>query len=209
MSADTILYKVKVLLKRYVPGLRVNNNRVPKSIWEQQYSDTTWDYLEGEDERGHYEIIAGFYRKYADGQSAIDIGCGKGVLYKYLAEQTSLDSKTFTGIDISENAAKAAAQRFAGVDFRTVDYQFQSVEKKYGVVIFNETLYYFNNPMETLSKACTENLLPGGKLIVSMCDYDRHDEIWAQIKDAYNVLDENETSNNKGQLWKVKIIAAK
>ncbi|HEY9176079.1 MAG TPA: methyltransferase domain-containing protein, partial [Flavipsychrobacter sp.] len=187
----------------------IRNNRVPKSIWEQQYSDTTWDYLEGEDERGHYEIITGFYRKYADGMSVLDVGCGKGVLYYYLQGNTSLGKTAFTGIDISENAVIAAGQRFPGVDFRTVDYQFQSVDKRYAVVIFNETLYYFNSPMETLAKCCAENLEAGGKIIVSMCDYDRNDEIWADIKRAYRVLDENEISNNKGQLWRVKIIAAK
>lgn len=209
MPADAILYKVKVLLRRYIPVLGINNNRVPKSIWEQQYSDTTWDYLEGDDERGHYELITGFYRKYADGGSVLDIGCGKGVLYKYLSENTSLSGNAFTGIDISENAVKAAGQRFEGVDFRMVDYQFQPVDKKYDVVIFNETLYYFNDPQETLKKCFAENLLPDGKLIVSMCDYDKNEEIWAHIQNEYLVLDESETSNNKGQHWKVKIIAAK
>lgn len=208
-AVEAFIYKVKVLLRRYIPALAINHNRVPKSIWEQQYSDTTWDYLEGEDERGHYEIIASFYRKYADGMPVLDIGCGKGVLFKYLSGQTSLDRSAFTGIDISENAVTAALQKFLGVDFRMVDYQYQSVDKQYNVVIFNETLYYFNSPTETLAKCCAENLVPGGKIIVSMCDYDKNDQIWADIKQDYTVLDESEISNNKGQLWRVKIITAK
>lgn len=205
-SLESIVYKLKVTLGKALPFLKINKNRVPKSIWEQQYADTTWDYLEGEDERAHYEKIAGFYTRYSNNSSVLDIGCGKGVLYNYLSENAGLSLSNYKGLDISENAILAACEKYNTKNFLALDYQYRSLDERFGMVIFNETLYYFNSPIETLEKAFAENLVKGGKVIVSMCDYAQHNHIWELIKSKYKVVDECEVSNTKQQLWRIKVI---
>lgn len=204
---DHVWYKIKNVVKKFIPG--INNSRVPKSIWERQFADGYWNYLESDDERGHYEVIVDFYNKHSNAGSILDIGCGKGVLYKYFHETANLSASKYHGIDISENAIKAAKERFREADFKTVDYQYHSIDKKVDTVIFNETLCYFYNPIETLNKSIKENLNSGGRLIVSLCDYGNHDEIWKLIEDNFKVLESRQVSNSKQQLWKIKALAVK
>ncbi len=86
-------------------------NRVPKLIWEKEFSEGTWDYLENKEEAQHYQTIIKFWDQQKNKKIILDIGCGKGVLYKYLKGTGSLSNFEYAGIDLSENAIKAARQR--------------------------------------------------------------------------------------------------
>lgn len=181
-------------------------NRVDKDVWEQQYSNGTWNYLFSEDEAGHYFSICSQIKKHAQACSILDIGCGNGVLYDYLHKNLE-DSLLYNGIDISENAVEIAKERFPSSVFNKADYEYASVTGRFDVVVFNETLYYFIKPMKTLAKAFRENLKNGGVLVISMCEDAKHNSLWERIHVEYRILAEETVENKKGQKWTIKTIA--
>ena len=138
----------------------------------------------------------------------LDIGCGVGILYRYLIDTKALQHDNFLGIDISEVAIKEAAEQFGSNLFDVADYNTAVLPGRYEVVIFNETLYYFNHAGKTLQKCMDENLNEGGKIIISMCDHERHDRIWDYIDKHYRVLDTAKCANAEGISWTIKIITA-
>ena len=182
-------------------------NRVSKNIWEQQYDNGTWDYLFSEEEAAHYFSICSQIKKHAQSLSILDIGCGNGVLYDYLFKNIN-DRLLYSGIDISENAVCIAKGKFKDAAFNKVDYDYENVNGKYDVLVFNETLYYFTRPMKTLAKAIGENLNAGGIIVISMCEDEKHNYIWDKISAEYFVLDEERVENRKGQKWTIKTISS-
>ena len=204
-----ILYlftKAKNLLHRLVLRRFGYGNRVPKSIWEKQFGTGAWDYLESQDEAQHYTTIVTFYAQQKNTNAVLDIGCGKGVLYKYLKENNALTGNDYIGIDLSENAVKAARDRFKEINFQQLDFENSSIEKKFDVIIFNESLYYFPLPLKTLDKCYSHNLKQNGVFIISMFDYPGHNEIWRKIEKHYHVVMSEEVKNDKGEKWKVKVL---
>ncbi len=180
---------------------------VSKSTWEQQYSSDVWDYLENPDEAEHYECIVEFYQKYATSNASIlDIGSGKGVLYSYFKKWQPV---SFFGIDISENAVKAAAKQFPEAKWETINYDNEYIGGKYDVVIFNETLYYFTRPVKTIKKCLDENMKSNGLFIISMCEYEGHDKIWKDLEKVLTVKEERTITNSKGQTWVTKALVLK
>ena len=181
-------------------------NRVPKIIWEKQFSSGAWDYLESKDEVQHYQTIIKFYDQQKNKKSILDIGCGKGVLYKYLKENSSLPGIEYMGIDLSENAISAVRQQFPGIDFQQLDFESGSIEKKFDIIIFNESLYYFPLPLKILDKCYSQNLNDNGVFIISMFNYPGHDEIWKKIEKHYHIVMSEEVKNDKGEKWKIKVL---
>lgn len=179
-------------------------NRVSKAIWEEQFADDTWDYLYSKDEEAHYNKIIEFYANVKG--SVLDIGCGQGVLLNYFRESLNISTNVYCGIDISENAIKAAKQRFPDADFKQIDFENTNIKGKYDVIVFNETLYYFNRPLNTLEKCVTQNLNENGHFIISMCDYSNHNLIWNQIDKKYRTIREEAVQNSKGQNWTIKLL---
>jgi 2-polyprenyl-3-methyl-5-hydroxy-6-metoxy-1,4-benzoquinol methylase len=180
---------------------------VGKDVWEQQYSNGTWNYLFSEDEAGHYFSICSQIKKYAEVFSILDIGCGNGVLYDYLHKNLE-DNLLYNGIDISENAVEIAKTKFPSSEFNKADYEYAAVTGRFDVVVFNETLYYFVKPMKTLAKAFRENLKNGGVLVISMCEDTKHNGLWERINAEYRILAEETVENKKGQKWTIKTIAS-
>lgn len=175
--------------------------------WDEQFAGDKWDYLGDENQREHYSQIVDLYSKYCKGGTVLDIGCGVGVLYRCFIDSGVLDREQYTGIDISTVAIADAKKSFAGIDFRVVNYDAEIVNELYDVLIFNETIYYFNHAGDTLLKSF-KNLKPEGKVIISMCDHERHDLIWDYIDLNYKVLETKECRNNEDIAWTVKIITA-
>ncbi len=204
-----ILYlfiKAKNLLHRLFFRRFGFGNRVPKIIWEKQFSKGDWDYLESKDEELHYKIITKFYDQQKNKNSILDIGCGKGVLYKYLKENDSLPVSDYMGIDLSVKAVEAAQQRFPGVHFQQLDFENAGVQKKFDVIIFNESVYYFPRPLKIIDKCCSQNLNKNGVIIISMFDLPGHDAIWKKIEEQYQIIMEEEVVNDKKEKWRIKVV---
>src|SRR4028118_1959096 len=78
--------------------------KVRKDVWEREFSSNTWNYLESKDEEGRYHSIIKFYSQFCQKGKILDIGCGKGVLFKYFKQAINLAGDKYFGIDISETA---------------------------------------------------------------------------------------------------------
>lgn len=181
-------------------------NRVSKDVWEQQFDSNTWDYLENKDEAAHYHVIVKLYNQYKNTSTVLDVGCGQGVLYKYLKNSSALPDSQYTGIDISKNAVENASRQFPGINFSQLDFDKSGINKKFDVIIFNETLYYFTRPLKTLERCTLQNLNPNGAFIISMCYFVGHEKIWEQLAKHYTIITEEEVVNDKGQSWKIKLV---
>ncbi|MBB6235514.1 2-polyprenyl-3-methyl-5-hydroxy-6-metoxy-1,4-benzoquinol methylase [Pedobacter sp. AK013] len=198
---DKIKNKFRRLLYTFVLSKFGFGNRVSKSIWEKQFGGKDWDYLYAEAEKDHYLAIVDLFKKYGS-DKVLDVGCGQGVLYHYIkaAEAGPLN---YLGIDISGNAVRKAKASFPETNFQQLDFDYQKLEGKFDVIIFNETLYYFNRPLSIIQKCIDENLNNGGYFIISMCDFTGHEVIWQKLKQRYHFLSIEEIINLNQQKWKI------
>lgn len=176
---------------------------VGKNIWEAQFKGGKWDYLYSDQEALHYKSITKFYNQYGKG-SILDVGCGQGVLFHYLKAAIG-NENTYLGIDISDAAIAQAKESFPDSRFEQMDFDNSTLKERFDGVIFNECLYYFKKPFDKLASAITENLKPGGYVIVSIFYYAEHAVLWKKLNEQYQFLAVDELTNDKGQMWKVGI----
>jgi len=194
------LFKNKVLGKKYL------GTRLSQPVWESQFSSGYWDHLYNQDEQEHYQEICSLYNSYSSGKSILDVGCGQGVLYHYLKEYSEIGQEYF-GIDISSAAIEIAKQKFVGINFIQLDFDRKQLTGKFDVIIFNETLYYFDKPIEKIEECRRLNLAVGGCFIISMCEYDGHEEIWKKLEEKYSFIKLRLIQNKNGQKWQVCILS--
>ena len=179
-------------------------NRLPGKLWDEQYAQGTWNYLDNEEEAEHYEVIIDFLKECGT-EKYWDVGCGNGTLLRY-ALKSSIGKEAYKGFDLSVEAIKNAGKRFPGVSFNCLDFERNALNEKADVVVFNESLYYFSRPLNVLKNTFQRNVSQGGRVIISMCDYKGHDYLWQKISSNYRVVREKDVSNSKNQLWKVMLI---
>jgi SAM-dependent methyltransferase len=201
--------KIRSIFYRYILHHFGFGCRVSPETWEQQFAEGEWRYLEGDDEKEHYEIIVNFYQKFSDFGSVLDIGCGQGILFKKFKENLSFVATDYTGIDISKCATEQAVKRHPEAIFLELDFDKNPIEQRFDVIVFNESLYYFKKPSKILKRCIRENLNDNGFLIISMCDYKGHDRIWTAIDKRFTILKAQETMNSKGQKWLIKVAQPK
>ena len=182
---------------------RKKSAAVPAQDWEAQYRAGAWKYLDSEAEAGHYLAICELYQRYLPRGSILDIGCGSGTLYRYLAERTGLPPSRYTGIDLAQEAVRQAAGRFPDARFAQCDYSVDAPELRADCVIFNEILYYFDEPLAILNKSLRQNLASGGLLIVSMYG-EHHAPLWQAIAGGAALMDERVLENSQQQRWTVR-----
>ena len=191
------------ILFRFGFGERIN-----KKVWDKQYEDNEWEYLSSEEEKEHYRAVIDQINKRGDKPVLLDIGCGHGVLYKYFTESLK-PGFGYLGIDISEIAIKKATHYFPQGKFKVVDYDFEKLDGRFDIVVFNEVLNYFVKPVQTLLKAFEDNVADGGVIIISMFRQEngRIDLIWNDIDKKFNVLSTEVVTNAKGLTWTIKTIS--
>jgi 2-polyprenyl-3-methyl-5-hydroxy-6-metoxy-1,4-benzoquinol methylase len=191
-------YPFKTAIQRLVSDWEARHNRgdAPKPVaaWEAQYGGHAWDYMMKLDESARYAAIINYMSFLKPGGTVLDVGCGQGVLFE---RSRPFGWSHYVGIDISAAAISqlnermqkdgASHQTFIAANGET----FQPDAGTFDLIIFNESLYYFNDPAETVQRYAA-GLKPGGLIIMSTyLDSRRARAVLKQVKHRFRqVIDE-------------------
>ena len=197
--------------ERIARGLRAWEQRtgrgdvpVSRQEWERQYREGGWEFLRGTDELARYGVLTAYLHRLHPGGSVLDVGCGEGLL---LDELAPLGYSRYVGIDLSA-AAVAAASRRAGerARFEAADAERFTPPERFDAIVFNECLYYFEDPLPTVHRY-RPYLEPGGTLIVSMFRSRRAQALERRLEAELPLVEKVAVTNRKGT-WVVSLFAA-
>jgi 2-polyprenyl-3-methyl-5-hydroxy-6-metoxy-1,4-benzoquinol methylase len=179
---------------------------VSTGYWNESYNAGAWTRLESSDEAARYGAIVGFCEFHAS-DSVLDVGCGHGVLYERLAR---LAPHRYVGTDVSSAAIARAKRQFSG---STAQFRVENAEtcprptEKFGLIIFNESLYYMQDPKAVIEKF-THALAHGGHIIVSMLDRPRSQAAWKLMPPGVAAVDSVQIINKNANLsWTISVFA--
>jgi 2-polyprenyl-6-hydroxyphenyl methylase/3-demethylubiquinone-9 3-methyltransferase len=175
--------------------------RISKVVWNQQFSNGHWDYLKNNEEVARYGVIISLISHYFGNEvSILDLGCGTGIICEKLDQKYSY----YTGVDLSDEAIKQASEKSnKKTEFLAEDLLKYIPTRKYDIVVFNESLYYFEKPLELLKKF--SDFLNNGMIIISMWDNkERNNKIWKTIDKTFTPKDQIFLSHHAGKGWFIK-----
>lgn len=210
-----ILY-YKLLFGRRFPGAESLARRVhawelatgrgdapaSKETWDEQYRRGRWDFMKDLDELARYSVIAGLLRHLKPGGSILDVGAGEGILRD---EMRPHGYARYVGVDLSEAAvARGAAQPDDRALFVAADAEAYVPEGRFDAIVFNESVYYFADPLATVARY-QGFLEKDGLLIVSTFRSRRADAIARRLIAAHGLLEEVAVTNRKGT-WVVRVL---
>jgi trans-aconitate methyltransferase len=112
------------------------------------------------------------------------------------------------GIDLS-NEAIGRTERWQDekARFYCADVGSWRTDERFDAIVFNESLYYFKEPLSILDRYASY-LSESGIFVISMHGlrpWNQH--LWKMISAVYPTIDEVGLSNGSGKCWKIKAIA--
>jgi SAM-dependent methyltransferase len=191
-----MLHKIPMILKAILK--RWSSPGVKRVIWDREFSDGKWDYLDNTCE----DVIYQYLEKYSNNGDILDLGCGSGntgneiSIYKY---------EQYTGVDISEHAIQKATVKCALLHranknrYIAADISRYIPEKRYDVILFRESIYYI--PIYRIKKILdtyANHLKEKGVCIIRMCDAEKYKSIANLIEKNYRVVEKHLLKNTKG-----------
>lgn len=181
----------------------------PQAVWDEEYRNGSWDFLEIQAERSHHMVILGFILGMGENRTVLDAGCGTGGLL-HLGRKFQLSG--YTGIDISQKAIEDARLRFRDtnirfpVAFEAADFEQYVSPRRYDVIIFNESLSYARDPVAILHRF-RGFLAPGGVFLVSLCYNWWQEPIMKRLTKAFPVMNSADIINEEGLTWQVRLLS--
>jgi 2-polyprenyl-3-methyl-5-hydroxy-6-metoxy-1,4-benzoquinol methylase len=176
------------------------------TLLDQQYNAAEWDYLRSLGEAPRFGIVAVYCRILASGGSILEVGCGEGFLSEHLARE---NYGYFEGIDISAVAIERAQKHAdSTTTFRCADAESYVPDRLFDLIVFNEVLEYFDDPVG-LVRRYDDHLKPGGHMVVSMfagLDTARTRRIWKWLAGNYRTMAHAKVSTQRGYLWNIKVL---
>lgn len=174
---------------------------VPKQVWEKQYQEGYWDYLNSLEELPRYSLIASYFEWLKSGGSILEIGCGEGLL-----QQRLLHYSKYVGIDLSEAAiVKARSRATANSQFLSANAATYTAFELFDAIVFNEVLYYFERPLEVFDRY-SSCLTHNGIFITSLYTNNKEaDTIYKKLKrKPFAILAEIKITNGN-DTWVVSV----
>ncbi len=198
-SSNSLLWSIKYFFKRkFSPAFK----------FDHQYSAGKWDELYDVKELARYSIITGYIQQFFPKGMIADLGCGNGVL---ASKCTTLQLKKYLGVDFSavaiEKAKTIGGNHFS---YEVGDLNEYIPDSHFDVFVFNESIYYLNNPKLVL-KRFSERLNPGGIFIFSIVDKngDQDMEMWQEINECLQHIDTTRVFNKFSTSWTVGVYQPK
>ncbi len=195
----SLLHKVQSFIKRKVSQ---------QYKFNQQFESGVWEGLKGVAELGRYSIIAGYVRFYCKRPRVLDLGCGEGILQKKIS---AVDYQYYLGVDFSDVAINNANEfSNAATHFEVGDLNKLNVPGKFDAIIYNESIYYLNNPEAAITALCSQ-LNDGGIFIFSIVD--KHGKVetglWERINGILTLHDTTRVTNREGNSWTIQVYKKK
>lgn len=198
VAQSNLIARIIALVKRRVSQ---------KHRFNYQYANNKWDALWTVPELARYSIIAGYTRHYFTSPRILDLGCGEGILQQKFSNE---DYSWFLGIDFSQTAIDNA-KHLANYKtrFEVADVNRFKLEDRFDVIVFNESLYYLDDPMGSISRLCN-NLTPDGIFIVSMHKVgNERDWLWNSLDHVFETMDKTSVSNRENTSWTIAVYKLK
>lgn len=185
-----------------------------RQLLNDQYRKGKWDYLWSLSEFARFSVVAGYCRLLRPGGCVLEVGCGEGVLQDRM-DQSSY--RKYVGIDLSDDAIQRAQARVQStaangllpVTFVVADALAYVPSETFDVIVFNESLDYFADPVAAVSRY--ERFLTGnGIFIVSNFrgpDTMRWKQIWRRLAHVYTTDDATSVTNNSGMTWDIRVLS--
>jgi SAM-dependent methyltransferase len=177
--------------------------RASAPVVDDEYARGRWDYLKSLEEMSRYAVIAGYCEHGSDVSSVLDLGCGSGVLRHWLSPSGRIE---YVGVDLSKVAIDTAKQEWTDgpTDFIAMDIATYTPDRKFDIIIFNEVLYYFDQPGEILGRF--EGFLnENGRFIISLWDGPESRLAWQRSRDSVRIVDAVQTRHSSGVSWQIRL----
>jgi SAM-dependent methyltransferase len=174
--------------------------------WDLEYKSLKWNYLENLEEIGRNSLIVSILSRLPKGFDILDLGCGQGTLFKL---SQHLNFNRYIGIDISEIAIELANKiNDERAKFICMDLTKYIPEQRFDIIIFNEVLYYTDDPLKVV-KMFRNFLKNEGIILISMWNNkQRNNKIWKLLKKNFNVKLEYIIKENRSRRsWIIKAIS--
>lgn len=175
--------------------------------WQEQWEVGRWDFLRGIGETGRHGVLVEYLRRLGPEVSVLDVGCGDGALYEALRPYGSFE---YHGIDVAPapiERARALAAGDARARFEVADGASFTPSRRYDAVVFNESLYYFEEPEAAVARYAAHTLDPEGWLVVSLFRSRRAEAIGRQLRRRFRRLD-GVTVSHGDSSWSIAVFAA-
>ena len=205
----------RMLPRRFSTALRTIRNAISvggqkdqrvlassRSLLDHQYAAGRWAYLESVQELPRYAVISGYCAHRRSAVSVLDLGCGTGVLRKWLRPELLSD---YVGVDLSEVAIHCARREVNGVGkFVAADVALFEPKRRFDVIVFNEVLYYFADPASILRRYASA-LESHGVFVISLWESPESRRAWRCAADAVTVADAVEVRNERNIAWQIRL----
>lgn len=186
---------IAVLVQRWETARRRGDIPQPAAVWDEQYAAGRWDFLAGLDQLARYSVIAGYIHYLKPGAAVLDVGCGEGLL---LRSYRPYGYGRYLGVDI---AAQAIARLSTTADERTrfvcADAETFQPDESFDVIVFNESLYYFRDPLTTFARYLHFLNKDGIVIVSTFLGSSRAVSILKRLRKKYPILDEVQIKHNK------------
>lgn len=177
--------------------------KIKRSFWEERFKEGKWNFIREIEEFARYSIILGYIQFLQGTESILDVGCGEGILCERLCEEMYT---RYVGIDFSSVAIdRVSVQKNDKNRFYVAKIEEFITHEKFDIIIFNECLYYFEDPISILQRY-EDFLSENGMFIVSMHQIDNHQKLWEKIDKNYFINDSVSVTNKKGVCWTIKVL---
>jgi len=151
--------------------------------WNAEYAGGKWDYFADVSQAPRYVVLAEWCRRFATQPTILDLGCGETILIDYLAGFSS-----YCGVDSSQVAIDRATRRRSGGE-RTITLFVASIEdfvpsdQSFDVIVFNESLYYCDDPISVVERYLCR-LTPAGLVLFSIGF--KHGDLASLLEETYS-----------------------